>query len=102
MIRQAQLYNIITSDDVENLELFIQENPDFDIITDTVTGRRINLLDQSIISKSVKCAQFLMDLIYFDVMVKKYIDTMINHYSESIFEIFINNIITNNIFGKFN
>jgi hypothetical protein len=90
MIRQTQLYNIIVRDDVENLELFLKENPKFDILTDTVTGRRYNLIEQAIISSSVKCTQFLIDLIYFDVMVENYMDTIIHYYSEPIFDLFVN------------
>ncbi len=89
MISQTQVYNIILNDDVNKLELFLNENPKFDILEDTVSGRRFKLLDQAIISSSVKCAKFLMDLIYFEVMVKNYIETIINHYSEPIFDLFV-------------
>ena len=91
-IKPAQLYNIITNDNIEMLRQFFNTNPEFNLHHQISIGRKLKLLEQALESYSTNCSIYLMEKIKFEDLVDKYSNYIIVN----------SNVIVNVFTGLFN
>ncbi len=106
-IRPAQLYNIITSNNINMLTQFFDTNPEFNVHHNLSIGKKLKLLEQSLESYSNDCTLYLMDKINFKDLVDKYSYEIINNSTivfdrfETLFNEYIGETGDNNIINIF-
>ena len=60
-IKPTQLYNIITSNNIDMLRQFFDTNPEFNLHHQISIGKKLPLLSQALESNSNDCSIYLME-----------------------------------------